>query len=190
MALARACRRLGLLTLPLLGIPALAAASTVQPLSLADLAGRARVVFLGRCLEVRSEQGLDADLVTRVTFAVGEGFKGSAVDTVAVLLPGGELGGRRQQVAGMPTFAPGEEVVLFLTEADGRGRVWPVGLGQGRFRVWRPAGGPARVSRSLDGTQLHGAAARPVGAALEGVDLDTFLADLRRLVGPSPDRAR
>lgn len=57
---------------------------------------------------------------------------------VHIRLIGGTIGPYRIAVPGMPSFVPGEEVVLFL-EVGGLGFV-PVGAGQGVFRIRRDSG--------------------------------------------------
>lgn len=164
-------------------------ASTVVPLSLADLATRAERIFHGTCLQTAAES-VDGEIATRVTFAVAEGLKGTAADTLVLWLPGGQLGGVRDEIAGMPAFAPGDEVVLFVTETDAIGRVWPVGLGQGHFRVQRGDDRPASVSRDLQGLHPPAGAARPAGPRAP-TSLDDLLGQVRALVGdPARDPAR
>lgn len=159
--------------------------STVVPLSLSDLTARADRIFHGTCVGVRSEL-VAGDIVTRLTFAVDEGLKGTVGDTLALRLPGGELDGVRDEVSGMPSFVPGDEVVLFVTEVDGLGRVWPVGLGQGDFRVLREGNRPAAVGRSLDDLRLPGgAAARPTGLPPTPTSLEALLEEIRGLIGAS-----
>jgi hypothetical protein len=90
----------------------------------------------------------------------------------------------------MPIFSPGEEAVLFLTADNEFGHAWPVGLAQGHFAIVRSDSSSARVFQALDGLSLY---ERP-GAAkktnsidpVQGMPLDSFLAQIRTLAQPEP----
>ena len=160
--------------------PDAAVASTVLPMSLADLIDGAERIFLGHCVATEAEY-LGDDLVTRVTFLVTESLKGDIRgETMTVLLPGGERDGIRHHIAGLPSFEEGVEAVLFLTTTDRRGRVWPVGLAQGDFRVHRPAAGAPRVRRDLDGLHYPGSA-RATSLPARDIALEELLQAVRSL---------
>ncbi|MCH8335920.1 MAG: glutathione S-transferase N-terminal domain-containing protein [Proteobacteria bacterium] len=125
---------------------------------------------------------VDGDIVTRFRFAVAEGLKGVPTDTLEVVLPGGTLDGIRYRITGMPNFVPGEEVVLFLTRPDSAGRVWPVGLAQGGFRVRRETDSPPRVRRNFAGLRFQGSA-RAAGIQADDLRLDDLLDEVRSLTG-------
>ena len=158
-----------------------AIASTVVPLSVSDMTGRSRQIFHGVCIEARADI-VDGDIVTRFRFAVAEGLKGVPTDTLDVVLPGGTLDGIRYRITGMPNFVPGEEVVLFLTRPDSAGRVWPVGLAQGGFRVRRETDSPPRVRRNFAGLRFQGSA-RAAGIQADDLRLDDLLDEVRSLTG-------
>ena len=168
------------------------AASTVVQMDLAVLATRAERVIVGVC-EDRTIEEVDGLLHTRTTFAVRHVVKGPVQDRIVVLFPGGESDGVRQWIVGMPVFEPGEEVVLFLSSPDHRGRVWPIGLAQGKFRVWRDRDGNARVTSGGGGIghvpAPRGASAKPAPplARTDGMALQDFLAEVRSLVGGGGD---
>lgn len=88
-------------------------------------------------------------LSTRVAFDVQEVLKGHASGpSLTIVLPGGANEQWKLIIPGMPEFAPGEEVVLFL-ERTRLGWV-PSGLSMGKYTVRRPPqDGPARVHRSM-----------------------------------------
>jgi hypothetical protein len=159
-------------------------AATVTALALPDLARTADRIVHGRCLSATAETS-PAGIRTRYRFAVDETVKGSPSATTELVLPGGTVNGRRCQIPGMPGFAPGDEVVLFITPAGQQVTGWPVGLGQGKFRVSRdPAAKAARVFQDLQGLNLAG---RPTSAAAgalagDGATLTEFLQTVRRLV--------
>jgi hypothetical protein len=72
---------------------------------------------------------------------------------------------------GLPRWAVGDQLVLFLHPESRRGFTSPVGLGQGAYRVDRRRGRPTVASDAP-------------GHARE--DLDRFLDDVARLAGGAP----
>ena len=159
-----------------------AAASTVVPLSVGDITERSRQIFHGVCIDSKADI-VGGDVVTRLRFAVAEGLKGvAATDTLDIVLPGGQIDGVRYRISGMPNFVPGEEVVLFLTGPDLSGRVWPVGLAQGGFRVRRETDGTPRVRRNFAGLRFQGSA-RAAGIQAGDLRLDDLLDEVRSLTG-------
>lgn len=151
-------------------------ATTLVRYDLEGLTRAAKSVFVGTCRESHTEL-IGGQPYTRLTFEVGEVVKGQTAATLEVCLPGGEYQGRRLELAGMPQFAPGEEVVLFLTEPDPQGHPWPVGLGQGKFRVQRDAAAKARVYQNAGEARLYGTP----GASLDGMELQEFLSRVREV---------
>ncbi len=161
-----------------------AQAATVTALSLPDLARQADRIVHASCLSATAETS-PTGIRTRYRFAVEETVKGSASATAELVLPGGTVNGRRCRIPGMPVFAPGDEVVLFITPAGQQVTGWPVGLGQGKFRVSRdPAAKVARVYQDLQGLNLA-MPPRTSGAEAmvgNGATLTGFLQTVRRLV--------
>ncbi len=177
---------MALLALLLLCACERAAASTVLPLSISDLTGRSRQIFHGVCIDTQADL-IDGDPVTHVRFVVVEPLKGmTTIDTLSVLLPGGEIDGIRYHISGMPAFMPDEEVVLFLSGLDGAGRVWPVGLAQGDFRVRRQPQTAPRVRRDFDGLRFQGSA-RAAALPVHDLALDELLDEIRSLTGAPGD---
>jgi hypothetical protein len=66
------------------------------------------------------------------TFRVERSIKGSAGKTITVRMP---WASPEEFPAGVPSFASGDNVVLFLYGESASGMRAPVGLGQGRFRI-------------------------------------------------------
>jgi hypothetical protein len=174
-----------------------AGATTVERLDLPDLTSQADEVFLGTCQAAQAVE-VDGRTCTRYTFRVDRVLKGVAQQQCELVLPGGSLNGVSMRIQGMPSFVPGEEAVLFLVGTR-PGPVWPLGLGQGAFRVLR--GGAARTARVVQ--QLDGLSLRPAGAAKPAVaagggtgvmELDELLAQVRSLLrtssGGDSDAAR
>lgn len=110
-------------------------ASQVRPLNVEQMTERAARIFSGRC--VATEIVVDTELgvaVTVATFEVDRVAKGDVGGTVALRMLGGD-GVGTDDMAGMPRFRAGDEVVLFLYGESASGLSSPVGLGQGRFSV-------------------------------------------------------
>jgi hypothetical protein len=157
-------------------------ATTLQRYDLQELSERAEQVFVGTCVATGTEL-IEGRIYTRVEFEVQDMVKGRHEERVIVHFLGGEHEGTRLQLAGMPTFVDGEDVVLFLTEKDALDHPWPVGLAQGKFRVeYSGAAKKATVSRNLAGARYYPAAAAAksaVAAPLNGLPLEEFLGRVR-----------
>jgi len=111
---------------------------------------RARVTAVAN-VDLRAE---GSGLFTDVSLAIREVYRGQDVPATYVLRQMGGVGkdGMALTIPGMPRFEVGEEVVIFL-EKTAVGHV-PCGLGQGVWRVARPAVGPALVRQSSRGLNL------------------------------------
>jgi hypothetical protein len=118
--------------------PALGAEAVA--LSVEALARTSDAVVRGRVRSLEGTRSPDGRRVfTLVDVEVTAAWRGAGQRTVRVIVPGGVAGDIGQRVDGAPTFAVGEEVVLFLHRAEAGGhRV--AGLAQGKFAV---AGGLA-----------------------------------------------
>jgi hypothetical protein len=124
-----------------------------------DLALRAENIVRGRVVSTRAAWNSGQTMIyTRVVIDVDTTWKGAkrADDTVALSIPGGEVGETGIWVEDMPQFMPGEDVVVFL-ESDGAGGERVCAQVQGKFAV-------------LDDVV--------VGADAVPVKLDDFRADL------------
>jgi hypothetical protein len=137
----------------------------VKRLSLDQVAAEAQRIVHGRVVEVRSGRDEHGAPATWVTLDVERTLKGSAGGRLTVKqlgaadpLPDGGLA----VIAGLPRYAVGEEVVLFLRGDSARGFTSPVGFGQGVYRVDR-TDGRALVRRDLPG------ASEPLDAFLSTV---------------------
>jgi hypothetical protein len=131
----------GKLALFLLGLLLLAtprgAASVLIHLTIEEMAEKSSVVFLGRCVAVKSElDPREFGMVTNNVFEVQEYYKGNLGRRMVISEPGGEVGGRVTRYPGTPQFQPGDEVVLFVWTGPG-GRHQVIGLTQGSFRAAR-----------------------------------------------------
>ena len=118
------------------------AATTLQPMSIAQLTDAAHAIVLARCKE--SESVLDrSGLWTISRFEVEETWKGNPSVEVQVRAPGGRAEHIIAVVSGIPRFRPGEEAVLFLQ---------PVCNGDWGIVAW--AEGTWRLRRRSDGTEI------------------------------------
>jgi hypothetical protein len=189
----RCIRLFVLLACVLLSFPP-AHASRVRPINLEEMAQRADRIFTGRCIGVRAE--LDRDLgqvVTYATFMTRRTVKGRAHGTVTIKMLGDQIeeGGPKRGVEGVPRFRQGEEVVLFLYGDSGRGLTSPVGLGQGKFVVFKDKQGRPQALNALGNeTLLRGLSPRALEKlgdlarrpAHGGVDPDALLDMVQKMV--------
>ena len=122
-----------LLAAILLASPALGAEAAA--LSVEGLARASDAVVRGQVRKMTPTLSADGRRVfTLVDVDVAVTWRGTSVGTLRVIVPGGEAGGIGQRVDGVPVFAGGEEVVVFLNRAEAGGyRV--AGLAQGKFSV-------------------------------------------------------
>lgn len=193
-------KRLVLAWLLGLAIVSPATAMTVLPLYLDEMIDGSAVAFQGTCVDNRTELDPATGLVvTYTTFAVREPLKGDVGMTHVIKQVGGRLadGTTGFQIKGVPTFAPGQEYVVFLTGVSSVGFSSPVGLAQGRFTVVQDPTGTsaAKVSngrdfrdmtRSLSTQKAATAMAQKLQQAtgpVRNLDLEQFKALVRERAG-------
>jgi hypothetical protein len=124
-----------------------AAAAVFAATTVEGMTRRSDAVVRGRVLATAARPTRDGRIVTEVEVAVDQAWKGEPGGTVRIVVPGGRLPNVAMRVDAAPTFAPGEEVVVFLSRG---GPVWHVsGLALGKFRVERDAARP-----SLEGADV------------------------------------
>jgi hypothetical protein len=155
------------------------------------------VSFEGTCVENRTERDPGTGfIVTYTTFEVKDVMKGGAGATHTIKQIGGVLKseGIAYKVDGVPSFAVGQDYVVFLNGVSSIGFSSPVGLGQGSFIVHRDEGG-AKVSNGRDfrfmtaGTdalKLPAATAKSLAESARPVvrmDLEEFKAVVRTHTG-------
>lgn len=151
-----------------------ALATTLRPLSLAELAAGADTVVRGRVGEAevtRSERS--GRILTRTRVEVLETLKGRADATLTVEQLGGRLEGQTLRVPGDAQLERSEEVVLFLRCA-GKPRCHLYGLGLGKYTVRRSG---EQVEAVRDATGFTFAPGGP--AAPASMPLETLLAAVR-----------
>jgi hypothetical protein len=126
-----------LLTLSALLAPTVANSTTLARMSVAQMTHAAQLVVRARCV-TNFTLWDGGEIWTFTTFAVEEIWKGAYAENsnqnITVRLLGGTVGNLTSVVSGVPRFAPGEEVILFL-EPTSRGDFSIVSWVQGTFRV-------------------------------------------------------
>jgi len=125
----------GFILLCVLAACAPLSAITVKPLSFAELVEGSGAVVHGRVSDVRGQWTADRHGIdSLVSIEVIDYLKGALGERVTVRVPGGRVGGMVNLIPGAPTFAEGDQVVLFLKVA---GPAIPIltGTTQGVYRV-------------------------------------------------------
>lgn len=125
-------------------------ASTVLGLTLEDQARLSKHVVLG---EVVSQQGIDDPangLETAVTLRIVASLKGEARagDAVVFHTRSGELAGERSVAIGEAVLHPGQTILAFLEDIDGR--LYNLGLSYGVFRAVEDARGRLTLVRAIE----------------------------------------
>jgi len=112
-------------------------ATTVVPLSFEQLVNASQSVVYGRVSDVRAQWTADRRFIESVvTVEILRGMKGSAGESIAFTVPGGQVGRYANVIPGAPSFAAGDLAVFFLT-AQGPRLPVTTGFTQGIYRVQR-----------------------------------------------------
>jgi len=128
-------------------------ATTLSPTTTKDLVHLAQRVCCVRCESVEARLDRVSGLVfTYARFKLIEELKGAGDPGVIELrVVGGEAGGIRTVVAGMPTFRPSGECVLFLGKKNRLGYPVIVQAGRGAIGLRRTKQGVRIMARAIDG---------------------------------------
>lgn len=119
--------------------------TVLKRLNLEKLWESAGTVFYGVCTKLDSN---DSDTII-YTFSILRAFKGHSSSSVTV-----RMHKRASSLARVPTFRPGQEVVLFLYPESAYGFTSPVGFGQGTFHVIPGHNGRRMVVNELNNKGL------------------------------------
>ena len=120
-------------------------ATTLIRATLDDLIQKSTEIVRGRVERSYSiNQG--SQITTHVQVRVLERWKGPGADSVEFVLPGGESGGFRQQIIGVPQLTTGSEHIFFLW-AGSSGTKHMLGLSQGVLDIAKDKAGNSMVSR-------------------------------------------
>jgi len=168
-------------TLALTVLASSLSATTLQRLSLEEMARQATEVVRGRVTDCQAQRrtlpGALPMVYTDCRVRILETWKGAPLTERIVSSPGGVWGQTRQSFSGVPSLRLGEEYVFFLW--TGRSGVTQViGLSQGLLMVERVAGQQPMAVREPIREPFLDAAGRAVRD--EGIDLP--LDELRKLV--------
>ena len=163
-----------------------AQAMKVRAVELDDMVAQADRIFVGTCVEARSEMDVKHGIVsTLYAFTVSRPIKGNLGLTLTFRQYGGQVAKRRTVVHGLPAYAPGQEVVLFLHPDSDWGLTSPVGIFQGCYAVITEGDGRRVVLNSpyaqhLSGEELSRTAralSKPARLTTEGrMELGDFVA--------------
>lgn len=167
-------------------------ASTVVPLSFKELSTRAHRVAAGRVEHLTSyRDAASGRIFTKVEMAETQSVSGAApAGSFTFEMAGGTADGVRQWIAGFPSLAAGDRVVLFLAEDTSTPGGPTVGLWQGVFFVETDGSGVETVTNharrpvtEIRGDQLVLGETPPGGRVAQSsgsrVTLDSFLNRVR-----------
>jgi len=173
-------------------------AAMVMPFSVEEMTKGAEKIFVGTCVGAERSVNDQEIPVLTVTFAVTEAIKGEVGETVTFRqldpTPQQQTDLAPQQaghfrvispwfaasLAGVPTYAPGEEVMLFLASEGKLGLTAPIGLFQGKLPVTATASGEKLITNSaLKKTELTTVSLPEPGKA---GSYDQFVTAIRAIV--------
>ena len=148
-------------------------ATVIVPAEFREIVTGSQAIIVGRVSDVRAEWADERRRIdTYVTVDVASQLKGAPESVVTFLVPGGQIGRYRSILVGAPVFAPGDEVVLFLSARAGVRSVF--GLNQGVFRIRvdsatgrRVVIPPALLARSESAQTVRRGAATRLPVAVE-----------------------
>ncbi len=113
-------------------------ATTMVALDVGQLTRHSNAVVIGKVSDVHVQADKPGVPLTRAVVHVSESLRGDLAGDVEVLSPG---------FAGSPSFAAGDELVLFITSRNGVNVL--TGFQQGHFRVLADRNGNRVLDRAL-----------------------------------------
>jgi hypothetical protein len=150
----------------LLLVTAIAAATTIIPMSVEKLTQSSSHVLEGAAIGTWSQWNAQHNLIyTYTKFQVSSAWKGQAPKVVVVKQPGGIVGNTKEKVYGVRYLRPGVHSVLFLRPSDERdGTLIITGLVQGNFRVRISPTGQEMVSNGVPEVSSYSVSNREVSS--------------------------
>jgi hypothetical protein len=128
------------LCLSLLMTASPAAAMVTLPAEFSEMLAESQLVVHGRVVAVEPYETAGRKTIeSRVVVQVVDALKGDARSEVYFRVPGGQIGRYRRIMVGVPVFAPGDEIVVFL-RGQAPALPMPLGVTQGVYRVTRASG--------------------------------------------------
>lgn len=92
-----------------------ASASVARAVPFEEKVDAADAIVLGRIVSTSSAWDATGRwIVTRSTLQVEKAIKGTPAPEITLVTPGGSVDGVRQETVGVPSFAPGDEHVVFV----------------------------------------------------------------------------
>lgn len=167
--------------------PSVVFASVVLSMSMEEMTTRAPLVVRGTVHRVDTQFSENrAKIWTYSEVVVRETLKGGARTTVLVKQPGGVVGNVGEKVAGVATFAPGEDVVLFLEPSPDEADCFvPMALSAAKVSLVN-RGGKQLALRNLSGIAFVRPGQKGVVGPVEEVEnlgfADAFLDRIRLAV--------
>jgi hypothetical protein len=161
-------------------------ALTVEDLSVGRAVALADVVVLGEVVDQRVLLGPGGNVHTDSTVRVERTIAGAALgaDMLVVRHLGGVLPDLASHVEGMPTFAPGERVLLLLARRNDGATFHTVGAFLGAYTVVDSPAGAMAVQKPSGGSLILGA--RPADRLPERMLLDDLAARIEAAAGRRP----
>lgn len=168
-------------------VPALALATVVVQQSFEQMTHTASMIVRGKVQSSTAQLVRDGKAIeTFTTLEVTDVLKGPAAKTVVIRQPGGVVGRQGQAVAGVATFTPGEDVIVFLSHPgdDAKANI-VMGLSYGKITVEKTSLGEIRAFRDARGLGSYDpqtAVVHPVNSREDLGLADAFVSRLRRAV--------
>ena len=126
----------GVLALITVSAPAPSAEASVVPMDLPDLVAGASLCVRGQVVDATSRWSSDGGMIhTTYRIQTIETLFGSERSVVEIRVPGGDLDGIRIRNSEAPTFAVGEEVVVFANPEAGEPTWRTYGCFQGKLTL-------------------------------------------------------
>jgi len=120
--------------------------STLLQLSLNDMILKSTTIVRAT-VEASYSDVRGSVIYTHYQVQVSKSYKGAAVSSLDLAVPGGALNGAQQSVAGAPALTAGQDYFMFLwTSKNGLTQI--IGLSQGLFQVISNSSGQLIVSRA------------------------------------------
>lgn len=144
--LSKSTVRHSLLFLAMLGCLVPLQGATLERLTLDEMIAKSTAIVRGKV--TASWPAFSGPVIyTHYTIQVSEQYKGSAENSVEVVIPGGAVNGLRQSFSGAPVLDRGDEYVMMLwTGKSGLTQV--IGLTQGLFTLPATGGADPLATRS------------------------------------------
>ena len=167
----------------LIAVAAMLPATTLERLSLDEMAAKSTAIVRGRVVSSRPEFRGPV-IYTHFTIQVLERWKGAEAARVEVAVPGGAALGQQQTFAGAPELAPGGEYVLFLWTGKS-GMTHLIGLSQGVFSLKSDGKGGMVAARSASSEAMLDTR---TGRIVNDVSVRVGLGELRSRVAAALSR--